>query len=187
MHSLEIYTTIVNNRTWVWSFSGMTQRKTLLRQNTVPVALCPPQIPCRRHGIEPWPLKILPLLGQQQANYCAQSTRWSPLVMGVFETLWAGGGGGCRVGGELQDWYQWERRTILLQNWKHQAFRAARREEVNSANAFRMGSDNQSWVVHLCACAPIALLDHLLVGGLYNGVTWLLTKIHAGQSINNHI
>ena len=133
-----------------------TEKNSELRQNTAPVALCPPQIPRRCLSIEPWPLKILSSLGQQQADYCAQSTRWSPLVMGVSGTLRAGRGG-ADYGGttELIPLGTKDNSTT---NWKHQAFRAARREEVNSANAFRMGSDNPSCAVHLCACAPIALL-----------------------------
>jgi hypothetical protein len=139
----------------------MTQEKNSeLRQNTVPVALCPSQIPCRYHGIEPWPLKILPLLGQQQANYCRQSTRWSPLVVGVSATLRLGSWG-C--------WLRGNYRTDTSGNegqfyykLKTSSISSGSREKVNSANVFRMGSDNPSRAVNLCACAPIALLTGII-------------------------
>jgi hypothetical protein len=136
----------------------MTEKNSELRQNTVPVALCPSQIPCRYHSIEPWPLKILPLLGQQKANYCRQSTRWSPLVVGVSASLRSGsadyGGTTGLIPVGMKD--------NSITNWKHQTFQVARREKVNSANAFRMASDNPSRAVNLCACAPIALLTGII-------------------------
>jgi hypothetical protein len=59
--------------------------------------------------------------------------------------------------------YWYERRSALLvyTDWKYEAFRVARSEQVHRTRAFRTGSSDSSFTKKPCACASIAILSDI--------------------------
>jgi len=102
-------------------------------------------------------------------------------------------GGICWLQGELQDWYCFERQTVLLLQtyWKYQTFRVACSEWVRCADSFRMSSSKLSFATKACACASVTFLAGIMcLATDYSWFLlnhWLMCELYSGCNIVTQI